>query len=221
MGTIPLITSLVDHRNLLTILMFSSVVVPVITVFRCRRIRNQTRNTIFAFGMMLTIIPFVPASNLFFPVGFVVAERVLYLPSMGFCMLVAYGSFLLISSVTSHHLRIILGSTLVLLLLLHSVRTVERNRAWVSEELLYHEAIRTYPRNAKMLHNLGVRVAGDDLILAEKLFRMSAKVEPKYVSALSDLGLVLSRQNKLQEAEEVCLKNNTSLTCVFLSLKYA
>ena len=35
------------------------------------------------------VIPFLPASNLFFPVGFVVAERVLYLPSMGFCLLVA------------------------------------------------------------------------------------------------------------------------------------
>jgi len=39
----------------------------------------------------LTVLPFLPASNMFFPVGFVVAERVLYMPSMGFCMLVAYG----------------------------------------------------------------------------------------------------------------------------------
>lgn len=37
------------------------------------------------------VLPFLPASNLFFPVGFVVAERVLYIPSMGFCLLVAYG----------------------------------------------------------------------------------------------------------------------------------
>lgn len=37
------------------------------------------------------VLPFLPASNLFFPVGFVVAERVLYIPSMGFSMLVAHG----------------------------------------------------------------------------------------------------------------------------------
>jgi len=37
------------------------------------------------------VLPFIPASNLFFPVGFVVAERILYTPSMGFCMLVALG----------------------------------------------------------------------------------------------------------------------------------
>lgn len=44
----------------------------------------------------LLVFPFLPASNLFFPVGFVIAERVLYMPSMGFCMLVAYGFGLMI-----------------------------------------------------------------------------------------------------------------------------
>ena len=39
----------------------------------------------------MLVIPFVPASNLFFPVGFVVAERVLYIPSMGYAALVALG----------------------------------------------------------------------------------------------------------------------------------
>jgi len=41
--------------------------------------------------LALIVFPFIPASNLFFPVGFVVAERVLYVPSMGFCLLVAMG----------------------------------------------------------------------------------------------------------------------------------
>jgi hypothetical protein len=35
------------------------------------------------------IIPFIPATNLLFYVGFVIAERVLYLPSIGYCLLVA------------------------------------------------------------------------------------------------------------------------------------
>ncbi len=39
---------------------------------------------------MITV-PFIPASNIFLKVGFVVAERVLYLPSAGYCMLVALG----------------------------------------------------------------------------------------------------------------------------------
>ena len=42
-------------------------------------------------SVALIIIPFLPASNLFLRVGFVIAERVLYLPSIGFCMLVVLG----------------------------------------------------------------------------------------------------------------------------------
>ena len=42
-------------------------------------------------ALLFLVIPFLPASNLLFGVGFVVAERILYLPSMGFAVLVAQG----------------------------------------------------------------------------------------------------------------------------------
>ena len=68
----------------------------------CRRIRKpgveseaKSRNDRSKFLLLVaaswTVIPFLPASNFPFPVGFVVAERVLYLPSMGFCLLVSLG----------------------------------------------------------------------------------------------------------------------------------
>ena len=42
-------------------------------------------------GLALLVVPFLPASNLFFTVGFVVAERVLYLSSLGSCLIVVLG----------------------------------------------------------------------------------------------------------------------------------
>ena len=56
-----------------------------------RRRSTLRESSVIVLSLALTVFPFVPASNLFFPVGFVVAERVLYLPSMGSCLLVAYG----------------------------------------------------------------------------------------------------------------------------------
>ena len=47
-------------------------------------------------ALAMMIIPFLPASNLFLCVGFVVAERVLYLPSAGYCLLVALGLCMLL-----------------------------------------------------------------------------------------------------------------------------
>jgi len=48
----------------------------------------------------MMIIPFLPASNLLLPVGFVVAERVLYIPSMGLCILVPFGISILFQDST-------------------------------------------------------------------------------------------------------------------------
>nr|XP_040234263.2 protein O-mannosyl-transferase TMTC2 [Anopheles coluzzii] len=47
-------------------------------------------------SVALLALPFLPASNLLFYVGFVVAERILYLPSVGYCLLVGLGAGALI-----------------------------------------------------------------------------------------------------------------------------
>ena len=54
---------------------------------------------VIALSISLIILPFLPATNLFFYVGFVVAEHLLYIPSLGYCLLLAYG----FSRVAQHH----------------------------------------------------------------------------------------------------------------------
>ena len=71
MGTVPPIQTLTDTRNILTLLSFS-----VLFLFGLYSIQLSTnlRRTIL-FGLSLIVFPYLPASNLFFPVGFVIAER--------------------------------------------------------------------------------------------------------------------------------------------------
>ncbi|KAK7598338.1 hypothetical protein V9T40_006573 [Parthenolecanium corni] len=113
MGTIPLVESVTDKRNLATLASYVVVLVLVYVALVSEN-RQQTNNIIMSLGLL--VFPFLPASNLFFPVGFVVAERVLYMPSMGFCMLVAYGFGLLMEKRLSvfppfsSHLRSLVGS---------------------------------------------------------------------------------------------------------------
>lgn len=100
---------------------------------------------IVTFALALLILPFIPATNLFFYVGFVVAERVLYIPSMGFCLLVALGvDHLYRRQETFCRKRIVLASTFVLLIVM-SIRTVIRNSDWLSEENLYRSGIPVNP----------------------------------------------------------------------------
>ncbi|CAN0340036.1 unnamed protein product, partial [Ectocarpus sp. 12 AP-2014] len=77
---IPHVTSLADSANLASLALYSSILAAVVfAVARC--------DTVVMWGLALIVVPFLPASNILFPVGAVVAERLLYLPSLGACVL--------------------------------------------------------------------------------------------------------------------------------------
>ncbi|CAN0354957.1 unnamed protein product, partial [Hapterophycus canaliculatus] len=77
---IPHVTSVADPRNLASLTLYASILAAAtIAVVRC--------DTAVMWGLALVVVPFLPASNILFPVGVVIAERLLYLPSLGVCIL--------------------------------------------------------------------------------------------------------------------------------------
>lgn len=85
-------------------------------------------------GILLLVLPFLPATNLVVTVGFVVAERVLYIPSLGCVLLVVYGAQILWGTLVKHRQTIVMAG--VLLLVAGCFRSVARNRDWHSRESL-------------------------------------------------------------------------------------
>lgn len=108
-----------------------------------------TTGNVVVFSLGLLAIPFLPATNLFFYVGFVVAERVLYIPSMGFCLLVAAGMRSLYVRLRRRSSRTMLVYCSAALILLFGVKTVLRNRDWENEEMLYKSGIYVNPAKGK------------------------------------------------------------------------
>ena len=200
--TIPLIRSLGDVRNLATLVTF--VAVGGLTTFALSGRGGGARVTLFALSLM--VFPYLPASNLFFPVGFVVAERVLYLPSMGLCLLVAQGVWTLLKQ-SNKLVRYLTLASLTMLLITHSTKTLMRNREWKNEIALYTAALRVTPHNAKLAHNLGVEYSksSDPSVKGQaiQLMKLSISAEPLYLSAISDLGYLYDLQDRNKEAEEV------------------
>ncbi|MEE6480278.1 hypothetical protein FKM82_012521 [Ascaphus truei] len=135
MGTIPLVESVLDIRNLATLTFFG--VLGYLMVFSVRYSGDSSKTVLMA--LCLIILPFIPASNLFFPVGFVVAERVLYVPSMGFCILVAHGWRKLSNK---SRLRKLSWICLALVLFTHAMKTFNRNWDWESEYTLFMSALK-------------------------------------------------------------------------------
>ena len=211
-NTLPLITTFMDWRNIATLLTF--VVCGVFSVFAVNRGKNDMKKRVSVVGLLFAVLPYLPASNLFFPVGFVVAERILYLPSMGFCMLVGYGAYTMIKS----HQKLLSNFAkffLLFVLLIHTTKTVLQNRVWLSEKDLYISAVRSYPTNNKMWHNLGTQLnEGIGLSQSEWLMRQSIAADPYYIPGYTDLGTVLTKQNKKEEAEMVISLDNIHCTLI-------
>ena len=113
------------------------------------------------------VFPFIPASNLFFYVGFVIAERILYIPSMGFCLLVGQGVSLLAARGRTEWERRSVKAAVLAVMVLFAARTWQRNRDWQTEEKLYTAGIAVNPakgqwggREGEGRMSVGLRIDG-------------------------------------------------------------
>lgn len=148
MDAVPPISRLGDARNMATFLFYAG-----LAVLGVKTVKNGRMLSVIALSLL--ILPFLPATNLFFYVGFVVAERVLYLPSIGFCLLLGAGleKLLTFTNVAirdnNRSSRKVIRSAIqfwfAMALILWSLRTVQRNGDWSSEEQLYRSGIAINP----------------------------------------------------------------------------
>lgn len=120
-------------------------------------VSRQTAATSVAASLGFLVLPFLPASNLFFYVGFVIAERILYLPSVGACLIVGAaisGCYRIARRTGSRRRgRLVLLATVVLLCLM-SAKTLLRNADWYDEESLYRSALHVNPPKGKLISYL-------------------------------------------------------------------
>ncbi|XP_063241624.1 protein O-mannosyl-transferase TMTC2-like [Bacillus rossius redtenbacheri] len=147
--------------------------------------RHLGRAELVLLSLAFLTIPFLPATNLFFYVGFVVAERVLYIPSVGYCLLVGVGCHA-IHERTNRRLVLV---CLVLLLVNFGVRTLLRNRDWHDEERLYRSGIHINP--PKAYGNLGSVLSSQGRTSeAERAFRMALRHRGNMADVHYNLGVI-------------------------------
>ncbi|XP_053563785.1 protein O-mannosyl-transferase TMTC4 [Bombina bombina] len=201
MGCIPLISALNDGRIIALVALWFCLIG---LGYHALCSKDDQKRRILTLGLGFLIIPFLPASNLFFRVGFVVAERVLYLPSIGYCVLLSYGYSKLCGQVKNKQL---LAVAMLGLLAINVGRCIFRSNQWKSEELLFKSALPVCPLNAKVHYNVGKNLADRghqrDAI---QYYREAIRLNPKYVHAMNNLGNILKERDELQEAEELLSK---------------
>ncbi|TSK13296.1 Transmembrane and TPR repeat-containing protein 2 [Bagarius yarrelli] len=178
------------------------------------------KENMVVFSLGLLALPFLPATNLFFYVGFVVAERVLYIPSMGFCLLVTLGIRAMFVNMRRRSSRALILGCAAGLVLLYSLRTVCRNQDWQNEEMLYRSGISVNP--AKAWGNLGNVLKNQDRIAeAEKAYRNALYYRGNMADMLYNLGLLLQESERLSEAlhyYQLAIQSRPTLASAYLNI---
>jgi tetratricopeptide (TPR) repeat protein len=165
------------------------------------------RRITFATG--LTLIFFLPVSNLIILIGTIMGERLFYLPSAGLCLLVGLGWVRL--------RRIIQGrpvwewatvSFLVIINIMFLGRTVLRNLDWESSETAFKSAVTVVPQSAKVQAMLGVIATNrKEWQTAQEAFTTALALYPAY--SLTDpevsakIGVVLLTQGEVSHAVQI------------------
>ena len=152
MDSISLVESLSDVRNVATILFYlvlTCVILRISKKILCKSELKATKKervdiNVQVLSLSIMILSFLPATNAFFYVGFVVAERVLYIPSIGFSLLCGTSIASIIDNSRGKRQMVSICLTVVFLLCF-GMRTLDRNGDWKNEERLYRAGIKINP----------------------------------------------------------------------------
>ncbi|CAB3221750.1 unnamed protein product [Arctia plantaginis] len=204
MGSVPLITSGWDPRNLLTCAAFGAL---LLLCYRFIADMEVQKHTPAVIGLLLMVLPFVPASNLLVTVGFVIAERVLYIPSVGSVIITAYGVQLMWCSKPGT--KVVLAVGLAILAGSGVARTYRRNTDWRDRATLLRADLVTLPQNAKLHYNLANFLREtEQQDSAIKHYKEALRLWPSYASAHNNIGTLVSGTDKAEHHFLQAIKYN-------------
>ncbi len=157
------ILKITDPMALLSILVYAG-----IGIYAFLHIRKKN---IVAFAILFYLVSLAPVSNIFIMIGATMAERFMYMPSLGFCLAV---SFLIVKLIKNkapqqkiNNLKQLFSANSTALMIvvviagLYSVKTLARSQDWKDNPTLYAHDIEVVPNSARANINLGISLLKD------------------------------------------------------------
>jgi tetratricopeptide (TPR) repeat protein len=174
-------------------------------------IRLWKRNPISSYALLSYLIPTLLISNLIFNIGTPMGERFIFVSSLGFCMLLAYGLY-----AAFHRPKLVwpAGIGLGLMGMLFSYKTITRNLDWKDNYRLFSTDIKVSRNSAKAHSSLGFDRMSKfretrDTALASKILdegilhlEKTVSINPREISCYHYLGnSYYMKKNYLKAAE--------------------
>ncbi|MDD5006189.1 MAG: tetratricopeptide repeat protein [Candidatus Omnitrophica bacterium] len=158
------------------------------------KIRKTSKLASFAiFWFFVTLIPVL---NIF-PIGNIMASRYLYIPLVGFCLLVAV---LLLKLPSSNIFKEIKKDAVIIILIFYSMFTVIGTLVWKHDVTLWLEIMRYYPDARLVYNNLGggyVDIGKYDKAIY--FYKKATEVDPNDTLAYYNLGVMYGQTGNIKE----------------------
>ncbi|MBI4414019.1 MAG: tetratricopeptide repeat protein [candidate division NC10 bacterium] len=150
-------------------------------------------------GLAWLALAWLPASNLVPIRGYVLAERYLYLPSVGFCIALA-GAAAGVMALGGRWRGALVATAAALLLTLGGLAVAQMG-IWRDPRTFYEGLVRLNPDSALAHNNLGsVYLGFGEEERAAKEFGEALRLHPGHPGALNNLGILAQRRGDLAEA---------------------
>jgi len=154
----------------------------------------------FIFWFFITLLP---VSNLIPLQDVIVAERFLYIPSIGFCAVAAIVAWRLLSS-SKDWLKVLSGCALSALLIYYCSYTVKRNIDWKDELSFCTSTLKCNPSSYSAHNGLGlIYTQNNQYDKAVSEFLEAIKIKPDYFTAYYNLATAYEKFGFHDKALEV------------------
>ncbi|MFC1699992.1 tetratricopeptide repeat protein [Candidatus Omnitrophota bacterium] len=156
--------------------------IAAITIVFSLIIKTFKSNKLACFGLLWVLLTLGPVSNILYLSSRPIAEQRLYIPSLGFCLLLAW----LLKRLVNSRLA---GALILAITVFYSTTAIQRNRDWRDSLTFWIKTVQASPLSARAHNNLGN--AYSDLTQREEAiasYQQAIAINPVYAGAYYNLG---------------------------------
>ena len=185
---IPVIRSLLDPYAVAGLVFVMATVVGGWVLLR--------RAPVAGFSLLWIAVSACLTTNLIIFIGTLLGERLMYLPSVGLCLLFGWGVGMLRARAQA-----VVWVPVVLLCGAASWYTWQRLPDWRDDFALYRSAARVSPNSARIRFNLGnAHLRRMEYAIAEKEYRLALSIYSEFNDARMNLGMAVLQLGRPREA---------------------
>lgn len=159
--------------------------------------RYKTNKRSLSFAIFWFFLTLLPQSNIY-PVNAYMAEHWLYLPSVGYFLIISECVAYVRNSEKLKFLAIVFVSTTIIF---YSFLTIKQNIYWKNPVAFYERNLKFNPNSPRLLNNLALKYKNEgNYNKAIALYKRAIEFNPSYVEAFNNLGVLYTTMRRFDEA---------------------